>query len=135
MVRGDTEHTEGGLPISPPLRLTLALMVAIGALGGSSERAFGSHPIPSATVVQSDLLVPWDLAFSPDGRMFVTERPGRVRVYASGAPGAALLGQTPIEHVRAEHEAGANGIAIDRDFVAHPSIYVCVTRDADGATG
>ena len=30
--------------------------------------------------VVTDLQVPWSLAFAPDGRLFVTERPGRVRV-------------------------------------------------------
>src|SRR5687768_6836070 len=31
------------------------------------------------TVVES-LVVPWAMAFAPDGRLFVTERPGRVRI-------------------------------------------------------
>src|SRR5258708_716012 len=30
------------------------------------------------------LEVPWDIEFVPDGRIFVTERPGRVRVIADG---------------------------------------------------
>jgi aldose sugar dehydrogenase len=31
-------------------------------------------------VVLTNLVVPWSLAFAPDGRLFITERPGRVRV-------------------------------------------------------
>ena len=34
--------------------------------------------------------------------------------------------------VRAEHESGLNGIAVDVDFAANPYIYVCAARDADG---
>ncbi|MEE9201649.1 MAG: PQQ-dependent sugar dehydrogenase [Dehalococcoidia bacterium] len=30
------------------------------------------------------LEVPWALAFAPDGRMFLTERPGRLRVISGG---------------------------------------------------
>src|SRR5687768_8377208 len=31
------------------------------------------------------LQIPWSLAFTPDGRLFVSERPGRVRVFQNGA--------------------------------------------------
>ena len=36
--------------------------------------------------------LPWSLAFAPDGRLFITERPGRVRIAQNGAllPQAAL---------------------------------------------
>src|SRR5437667_319133 len=38
----------------------------------------GSVPRLTATVVRSGLAIPWDLAFAPDGRMFVTERVGNI---------------------------------------------------------
>jgi glucose/arabinose dehydrogenase len=87
------------------------------------------------TVVQSGLNVPWDLAFTPDGLMLVTEREGRIRVYASAAPGAELLSTTTVPDVRAEVEAGVMGIAVDRDLAANPFAYVCASLDTDGADG
>ncbi len=30
--------------------------------------------------VVTNLEIPWSMAFAPDGRLFVTERPGRVRI-------------------------------------------------------
>ncbi len=36
-----------------------------------------------ADTIVSSLEVPWALAFAPDGRLFVTERPGRVRIVTS----------------------------------------------------
>ena len=33
--------------------------------------------------VASGLVNPWSLAFLPDGRMLVTERPGRMRIVAA----------------------------------------------------
>src|SRR5574341_4546 len=39
--------------------------------------------IQSETVV-GDLAIPWAAAFAPDGRLFVTERPGRIRVIRDG---------------------------------------------------
>ena len=45
-------------------------------------------------VVASGLEVPWALAFAPDGRVFVSERAGRIRVLEAGilrpAPWATL---------------------------------------------
>ncbi len=87
------------------------------------------------TVIQGGLEVPWDLAFAPDGRMLVTERIGRIRVYASDEAGAAQLSVTPIDDAIRLGEGGGMGIAVDRDFERHPFAYVCATRDVDGVEG
>src|SRR5437899_6860949 len=34
--------------------------------------------------IVTNVEIPWDLAFAPDGRLFFTERPGRVRRYQTG---------------------------------------------------
>ncbi len=79
-------------------------------------------------IVRSGLDHPWDIAFADDGRMLVTERIGRVRVYASGDPGAELLHTATIPDVRAELESGLMGIAVDGN-----SVFVCASRDAGTA--
>ena len=79
-------------------------------------------------VIQERLEHPWDLAFTGDGRMVVTERIGRVRVFASGEPGAALLQTVVIPDVRAELESGLMGIAVHDD-----DVFVCATRGPDAA--
>jgi glucose/arabinose dehydrogenase len=84
----------------------------------------------NATVVQSGLDVPWDVAFAPDGRMLVTERAGFIRVFASGDPGAARLASAEVPDVRAEGEAGLMGIAVDPG--PDGWVYVCASRDPDG---
>lgn len=81
-------------------------------------------------VVQEALEHPWDLAFDDAGRMVVTERIGRVRVFASGAPGAGLLDTATVPGVRAELESGLMGIAIEGD-----EVLVCASRDPDGDGG
>ncbi|HET6379666.1 MAG TPA: PQQ-dependent sugar dehydrogenase [candidate division Zixibacteria bacterium] len=85
------------------------------------------------TVVQDGLVHPWDVAFTPDGHLLVTERPGRVRIYASGAAGAPLLRTITIPNVRAEGEAGLMGIAVDVGFAANRFVYVCASRSVGGA--
>ena len=77
-----------------------------------------------AETIQAGLEHPWDLAFADDGRMLVTERIGRVRVYASGEPGAELLHTATVPDVRAELESGLMGIAIHGE-----SVFVCASRD------
>src|SRR3989442_14351366 len=51
-----------------------------------------SAPGMTETVVQSGLTVPWDIAFAPDGRLVVTERPGAIDVFPPTAPNAKRLG-------------------------------------------
>ena len=64
--------------------------------------------------------------------MFVSERPGRIRVYRSGATGAALLATTTISAVRAQGESGVMGIATHRNFAENRFLYVCASRNYNG---
>ncbi|MGH2457193.1 MAG: PQQ-dependent sugar dehydrogenase [Candidatus Limnocylindria bacterium] len=111
-------------------RLIVAVLVSAMTFPSSVAAA---APTIDATIVQSGLTNPWDLTFLPDGRMLVTERPGRIRVYASGTPGAALLRTAVLGlGVRAEGEAGLMGIAADSAFASNRYIYVCVSRQVGG---
>jgi glucose/arabinose dehydrogenase len=83
-------------------------------------------------VVQDGLVIPWDVAFAPSGQMFVTERSGRVRVYHSGNPNAALLATSTITNVHSEGEAGVMGIAVDPSFRTNRFIFVCASRTVLG---
>jgi glucose/arabinose dehydrogenase len=80
----------------------------------------------AADVIQDGLEHPWDLAFADDGRMLVTERIGRVRVFTSADRGAPLLSTATVPDVRAELESGLMGIAVHGD-----DVFVCATRGAD----
>ena len=80
--------------------------------------------------IQSGLEHPWDLAFTDDGRMVVTERTGRVLVYASADASAELLSTTVVPDVRAELESGLMGVAVSGD-----TVFVCASRDPDGDSG
>ncbi|HEX2195166.1 MAG TPA: PQQ-dependent sugar dehydrogenase [Candidatus Limnocylindria bacterium] len=108
------------------LPLTFAVLASV-ALPAPAAAA----PTLRATAVQDRLSHPWDIAFAPDGQMFVTTRGGRVRVYRSGSPDARLLESTAIENVRAVGESGVMGIAIDPNFAANRYVYVCASRDTN----
>lgn len=124
------------MSVSPRARVMLPLLaVVLAIVAGGAYLLMAQSPRLQATVVQDGLEVPWAIAFTPDGRMRVTERPGRILVFAGATPGAELLGTVDVPDVRAEREAGVMGIAVDRDFVASPFVYVCASRDADGEAG
>lgn len=91
-------------------------------------------PIPSpmelnATgfeVVVSNLEVPWAIDFADDGRIFFTERAGRVRMADSGGN---LMTEPVFERdVARAGEAGMLGLALDPDFSENGYIYVYYTH-------
>jgi glucose/arabinose dehydrogenase len=64
-------------------------------------------------VLNKTLEQPWSLAFLPDGRMLVTERPGRIRIFTNG-----VLDPTPVAGGPAKvRAAGLQGLM---DIVLHP---------------
>jgi glucose/arabinose dehydrogenase len=75
--------------------------------------------------VVGNLEIPWSLAFAPDGRLFVTERPGRVRIVQGGA----LVAQPALtlSDVRADGEGGLLGLALDPDFANTRLVYLAYT--------
>lgn len=76
---------------------------------------------------------PWSLAFLPDGRMLVTERPGRLRVVtADGRMSPALSG---LPAVAARGQGGLLDVALDPDFAANRFVYLCFAEGRRGGAG
>jgi glucose/arabinose dehydrogenase len=97
--------------------------------GSGSGGSGGSTSVPVTTeTVASGLTVPWSLQFAPDGRLFFTEQPGRLRVIVNGQ-----LQAQPVFDVTATTaggEAGTTGMALDRILRAiTSSISSGVTRE------
>jgi len=77
------------------LCLSALLAGCAGGRGGPGETLRpGGAPTLIDSVVQSGLSVPWDLAFAPDGRLFVTERMGTILMFENGSANARRLGST-----------------------------------------
>jgi len=99
-----------------------------------SAPAFRSeeHTFHVTTIVQG-LEHPWSLAFLPDGRMLVTERPGRLRVVARGK-----LDPEPIAGLPQVAAGGQGGLF---DVVLHPRygenrlIYFAYAARGEGGVG
>jgi len=77
--------------------------------------------------VARGLVVPWEIAFLPDGRALVTERPGRVRILTN----AGRLRRSPAARIRvsADGEGGLLGLALDPRFGrGNRFVYLYYTR-------
>jgi glucose/arabinose dehydrogenase len=80
--------------------------------------------------VVSGLVNPWGLAFLPDGRMLVTERPGRMRIVArEGTLSQPLAG---VPKVVANNQGGLLDVVLDRDFAKNSTIYFCYSDPVSG---
>ncbi|HEX5039761.1 MAG TPA: PQQ-dependent sugar dehydrogenase [Candidatus Limnocylindria bacterium] len=109
---------------------TIAVLLAGWLILVGGAWAVRNREAITVEVVQSGLEHPWDLAFTDEGRLVVTERPGRLRVFASGEPDADLLATTEVPDVRAELESGLMGVAVLGD-----DVVVCASRDPGGEGG
>lgn len=102
--------------------------------GGSGGGGTPSQPDLTTEVVASGLTVPWEMVFTPDGRMFFTEQPGRVRVITAdgqlvSTPALDLTAQVP------GGEAGMLGLALDAGFAQNRFLYIFFcTGSADSPT-
>jgi glucose/arabinose dehydrogenase len=72
---------------------------------------------------------PWGMAFLPDGRMLITERPGRLRVFAGGKLEAAPL--TGVPKVQTGGQAGLLDICLHPAFANNKVLYLSYVGGSD----
>ena len=111
--------------------LSTALLAACGGAATNLSRAQATPGIRLDTVA-SGLEVPWDLDFAADGRIFVTERSGRIRVVEQGVLRPEAWAELDVER---RSELGLMGIALAPDFEQSRHVYVVgAFSGQDGAT-
>ena len=132
---------------APPSRATSAPQTTILAIpttpppsGASpsptpSPRA-GAAVVENVQLIAGGLVAPWAMDLAPDGRLFVTERPGRVRVIQLGQGGglrADPWATLPVAQ-RPGTEKGLLGIALDPSFAQNGFVYLYYSYAASGGT-
>ncbi len=78
------------------------------------------------------LYSPWALAFLPDGRMLVTEKPGRLRIVSADGKLSAPLNGVP--EVDDRGQGGLLDVALDPDFARNRLVYLSFSEPGDGGT-
>lgn len=73
---------------------------------------------------------PWGLAFLPDGRMLVTERPGRLRLVSESGEISEPLSGVP--EVFARSQGGLLDVAVAPDFESSQLVYLSYAEPGEG---
>lgn len=104
----------------------------VNGAGQQSPTPESTPGVVTAETVASGLVHPWGLAFLPDGRMLVTERPGRLRIVsANGTLSPALAG---VPAVASSSQGGLLDVALDPAFATNALIYLSFAEPGEGGT-
>jgi aldose sugar dehydrogenase len=121
-----------------------AIAATLAALAAGQTRPNDVTLSPTASVRierLATLELPWGMALLPDGRLLITEKPGRLRIFADGKLSA------PIENVPAVayrpkpgEQGGLLDVAVDPEFEQNRQIYLSYSEEApqksaEGETG
>jgi glucose/arabinose dehydrogenase len=71
---------------------------------------------------------PWGMAFLPDGRLLVTEKPGRLRIFADGKLSDPVAG---VPKVAYREQGGLLDVEVDPDFARNGLVYLSYAEAAE----
>jgi glucose/arabinose dehydrogenase len=109
--------------------LTATFLIVTGTRGENTSFSSSAGQLEVQTVA-SGLVNPWSLAFLPDGRMLVTERPGRMRIVTpEGQLSAPFKG---LPEVWASSQGGLHDVITDTSFAQNRTIYFCFAERTAG---
>lgn len=129
-------------PLSSVARALLGLLLCTPALA-QDEIIRGEippmpeptyHPEPAGITVETfadDLEVVWSIVFDPDGRAFITERPGRVRILSADGSRPADPWLDITDRAFFMGESGLTGLALHPDYPEQPWVYVMYTHETE----
>ncbi|RSM73499.1 PQQ-dependent sugar dehydrogenase [Kibdelosporangium aridum] len=128
------------------------LLVTLTALSACTESSAGRVPPPTGAgngqpstpqeaqapamkieTVAGDLEHGWDIGFLPDGKVLVSQRPGKLALLSSTQPGATVTQvQADFSDVLAVGEGGLMGMVLDPDFATNREFITCQTYKENG---
>lgn len=120
-------------PLSVPALFVAVGLAGLGAACAGESTQQTEHGAIRLVTVASGLEHPWGMAFLPDGRALVTERPGRLRIVTlDGTVGPALGGVPAVDAVG---QGGLLDVALDPDFAANRLVYLSYAEPRNGGNG
>ena len=110
----------------------LATMLPVLALAQSRPSDVTLSPAATVHVERlAALEFPWGMAYLPDGRLLITEKPGRLRIYADGKLSVPIENLPAISYRESPSEQGGLlDVAVDPDFVQNRRVYLSYAEEA-----
>jgi glucose/arabinose dehydrogenase len=110
--------------------LTATAALAAPAVVRAQEALKSAKAGYRLVTLSRDLEQPWGLAFLPDGRILITERPGRLRIFANGRLERTPLGGLP--RVYARNQGGLLDVCLHPRFAQNRMLYLSYSAEAAG---
>ena len=109
----------------PILAISLAVS-AIANSAGAQELTLPAGKIEIESLGKLDN--PWAMAYLPDGRLLITEKPGNLRVYADGKLSEPVAGVPKVEY---RDQGGLLDVAVDPGFAENGLVYLSYSEAAE----
>lgn len=109
--------------------LAATFLIVTGTRGDSATFSSSAGKLDVETIA-TGLAYPWGLGFLPDGRMIVTEKPGRIRLVSREGQLSPPLTGTP--DVWFSGQGGLLDIAVDKSYAQNNTIYICYAERTSG---
>jgi glucose/arabinose dehydrogenase len=118
--------------------LLVAFVTACAPSQGQAQAPRSPTPASVKGVVEVQTIAkglehPWSLAFLPDKRMLVTERPGRLRIV--GAEGRLSEPLSGVPQVYANGQGGLLDVALSPTFDKDRLVYLSFAESGEGGAG
>ncbi|SCL34094.1 Glucose/arabinose dehydrogenase, beta-propeller fold [Micromonospora rhizosphaerae] len=117
----------------PIMRALLVGALVAGVVAPVHAAPAAAATLPSGfqeQIVFSGLNAPTDLEFAPDGRIFVAEKGGRIKVFDNLADTSPTVFADLSTNVHDQWDRGLLGLALPPNFPTSPWVYVLYTYDA-----
>jgi aldose sugar dehydrogenase len=120
---GWVRAAKGHSMLSHRIITTFSLAIAAATPAAAEQTNAAAAPATAITVeeINVELENPWGMQFLPDGRILVTERPGRMRIVSKDGRLSAPI--TGLPHVVQGGQAGLLDVLLAPDFATSGLVY------------
>jgi glucose/arabinose dehydrogenase len=109
---------------------TAAVALAAPAVARAQAVERSARTSYRLVTLASGLSQPWAIAFLPDGRLLITERPGRLRIFANNRLEAQPVAGVP--QVYASGQGGLLDVCLHPNFAQNRTLYLSYSAEGQG---